>query len=544
MADGERNDAAPEETVTLTVDGIEVTVPKGTRVIEAAERTGVVVPRYCYHPGIPSRPAQCRMCLVEVEGQPKLQPSCVLEAQDDMSILTASDTAEKARQSVIEFLLLNHPLDCPICDAAGQCMLQDYAFETTQLKSRLNEPKTVMGRDRIAEDILYFADRCIICTRCVRFMRDVAEDDALVVAQRGHKAYIDTFPGRDLDHPFQGNIVDVCPVGALVHEDFVFKARAWDMDTTVGICPGCSTGCNVTVDTKENQIVRLKPRHNAEVNSYWMCDHGRKYLVMSNRGVRAEVPMIRDGDALRPTDWPTAIAWVAARIESEAKPGGLGIASSGSSNENLFYFTRVLEQLGIDRWDYAVPRGDTASLPSVPKLQLRADRAANATGCELFGGSRVEADGVSEPDEGRALVVLEDGLEAVEPGFGSDASFFLYIGSRLPEGAREADAVLPIVTFAEMDGTFTNFESRVQRFHQALQPPGIARPAWMVLSRVLSALDDGAEVNDAASAFEAMAGEVPTLEDLSWSGLGLKGAVAGAVSATGVAAADTGEADG
>ena len=279
-------------TVTLTVDGVEVTVPEGTRVIEAAERVGVVVPHYCYHPGIPTRPAQCRVCLVEVEGQGKLQPSCVLQAQDGMVVHTDSERAELARKSVIEFLLLNHPLDCPICDAAGQCMLQDYAFETGQLESRLDEEKLVMGRDKISDDILYFADRCIICTRCVRFMREVAEDDALVVANRGHKAYIDTAPGEKLDNPFQGNIVDVCPVGALVHEDFVFKPRYWDMDSTPSVCPGCSTGCNVTVDTKENQIVRLKPRHNADVNSYWMCDYGRHRYEWMNRRDRIEIPLL------------------------------------------------------------------------------------------------------------------------------------------------------------------------------------------------------------------------------------------------------------
>jgi len=524
MADGERN-GAPVDTVTLSVDGVEVTVPKGTRVIEAAERTGVVVPRYCYHPGIPTRPAQCRMCLVEVEGQPKLQPSCVLEAQDGMSILTASESARMARKSVIEFLLVNHPLDCPICDAAGQCMLQDYAYETTQLKSRMHEPKTVMGRDRIADDILYFADRCIICTRCVRFMRDVAEDDALVVAQRGHKAYIDTFPGRDLDHPFQGNIVDVCPVGALVHEDFVFKARAWDMDASAGICPGCSTGCNVTIDTKENQIVRLKPRHNADVNSYWMCDHGRKHLVMSNRGVRAEVPMIREASSLRPADWPTAIEWLTRRIRETGAPGGLGIASPDASNESLFFFTRLLAALGIDRWEFTVPSGETAALATVPKLQLRADRAANGAGCELLGGTRVDAP--SSVPAGGALVVLDDALADAEASFRGDASFFLYLGTRLPEAAREADAILPIATFAEMDGTFTNFEGRVQRFHRALSSPGIARPSWMVLSRVLAGLDAAVPVDDAPSAFASLADGCAAFAGLTWDGLGLKGALAG-----------------
>ncbi|MDX1578361.1 MAG: 2Fe-2S iron-sulfur cluster-binding protein [Gemmatimonadota bacterium] len=509
------------ETVALTIDGTEITVPKGTRVIEAAERVGVVVPRYCYHPGIPTRPAQCRVCLVEVEGQPKLQPSCVLEAQDGMSIRTASDAARDARQAVIEFLLVNHPLDCPICDAAGQCMLQDYAYVTGQLQSRVDEAKLVMGRDRIADDILYFADRCIICTRCVRFMRDVAEDDALIVAQRGHKAYIDTFPGRELDNPFQGNIVDVCPVGALVHEDFLFKARSWDMDKTASICPGCSTGCNVTIDTKENQIVRLKPRHNAEVNSYWMCDYGRKHLVMANRGVRAEVPMIREGERLQPTDWGVALDRVAERVRASASAGGIALVSPDSSNENLHYLRLLLGRLGIERMEFRVPTGPTASLPTVPRLELRADRAANATGAGLFGGRRV--DEPTPPEPGQALVVMDEALEGVPEDFGAEAGFFLYLGTRLPAASSTADAVLPIASFAEMDGTFTNFEGRVQRFHQALQPPGIARPAWMILSRVLQRLGEGEAVNDAETAFEALSGASEAFARLPWRGLGLKG---------------------
>jgi NADH-quinone oxidoreductase subunit G len=516
MADG-------NDTVTLTIDGVEVTVPSGTRVIEAAERVGVVVPRYCYHPGIPSRPAQCRVCLVEVEGQPKLHPSCVLEAQDGMEVRTASDAAELARKSVIEFLLVNHPLDCPICDAAGQCMLQDYAYETHQLQSRLDEEKQVMGRDRIAEDILYFADRCIICTRCVRFMRDVADDDALIVAQRGHKAYIDTFPGRELDNPFQGNVVDVCPVGALVHEDFIFKARSWDLDKTPSICPGCSTGCNVTIDTKENQIVRLKPRHNADVNSYWMCDHGRKHLVMSNRGIRAEVPLIRTNGRLAPADWKTALGWVTDRLgELDDGTGGLAVVSAGASNESLFYLSALARHLGVGRTMYRVAQGETATLPGFPKLELRADRAPNAAGAELLGAERAPEQPGSP--SGAPLIVLEDSLSDAPDDFGSDASFFLYLGTRLPRGAREADAVLPVTSFTEMEGTFTNFEGRVQRFRQALQPPGIARPAWLVLSRLLAGLGVGETAMDVRSAFGVMVGELPALGDLDWDRLGLRGA--------------------
>ncbi|MYC88817.1 MAG: molybdopterin-dependent oxidoreductase [Gemmatimonadales bacterium] len=532
-------------TVTLTIDGVEVTVPSGTRVIEAAEHVGVVVPRYCYHPGIPTRPAQCRMCLVEVEGRPKLEPSCTLQAADEMVVNTASDTARTARQSVIEFLLVNHPLDCPICDAAGQCMLQDYAYVTNQLESRVDEPKRIMGRDRISDDILYFADRCVICTRCVRFMRDVAEDDSLIVAQRGDKAYIDTFPGRELDNPFQGNIVDVCPVGALVHEDFVFKARAWDMDAAASVCPGCPTGCNVTIDTKENQIVRVKPRHNAAVNSWWMCDHGRRHLVMTNRGVRAEVPLIRDGEQLRPVDWATALDWVAEQMEALGSPGGSAVVSPDASNENLFYVHRLLERLGVAGAAFRVAQGDTAALPTVPTLKLRADRAANATGVELFGGCRVDglADGSEgngsavSGSEGGALVVLDDALEGAGEDFGGAADFFLYLGTRLPGAARNADAVLPIATFAEMDGTFTNFEGRVQRFHQALRPPGLARPGWMVLSRVLARLGDGEAVNEVRGAFERMVAEAPAFAGLTWDGIGLKGAPAAGSAAAAAAAA-------
>lgn len=518
MANGEN-----KETVTLTIDGVEVSVPKGTRLIDAAERVGVVVPRYCYHPGIPTRPAQCRMCLVEVEGRPKLEPSCTCEAMDEMVVHTANDTVETARQAVIEFLLVNHPLDCPICDAAGQCMLQDYAYVTNQLESRVNEAKQVMGRDRVADDILYFADRCIICTRCVRFMRDVAEDDALIVAQRGHKAFIDTFPGRELDNPFQGNIVDVCPVGALVHEDFVFKARAWDMDSAPSICPGCSTGCNVTIDTKENQIVRLKPRQNAEVNSYWMCDYGRKHLVMSNRGVRAEVPMVTEDDGLRATDWETALDFVAAQVPDSGASGGTAIVSADISNEDLFFLMPLLGRLGVDEIQYTVETGETAELPSVPKLKLREDRAANVAGLEAVGAKRVGS--LSDVADGQALVVFDHALEGVDADFGSKAGTYLYFGTRLPESARHADAVVPVASFAEMDGTFTNFEGRVQRFHQALTPPGIARPGWMVLSRILERLGEGEAVSDAASAFDRLAAAVPAFAGLSWDGLGLKGAL-------------------
>ncbi|MCK5410774.1 MAG: (2Fe-2S)-binding protein [Gemmatimonadetes bacterium] len=521
------------ELVSLKIDGTEISVPPDTSVIEAAEAVGVLVPRYCYHPGIPTRPAQCRVCLVEIEGQPKLQPSCKMSVQEGMVVHTASEEARSARRSVIELLLVNHPLDCPICDAAGQCMLQDYAFETHQLASRLNEEKLVMGRDRIADDILYFADRCIICTRCVRFMREVAEDDALIVAQRGYRAYIDTFPGRVLDNPFRGNIVDVCPVGALVHEDFLFKARFWDLDQTASVCPGCSTGCNVTIDTKENQIVRLKPRHNSEVNSYWMCDHGRKHLIMSNRGLRPEAPLLRRNGKLVPTGWGDALTWVAERLREV--PSGMAIVSPHAANESLFYFRRLLDRIGIAGGTFRVERGEEAILSGFPKLQLRADRAPNASGAELHGFERFDGSALSDPG-GDAVAVLEDPLAELPEEWGRQASFFLYVGNRLSSAARNAHAILPVTTFAEMEGTFTNFEGRVQRFHQALQPAGLARPAWLVLARLVSLLEDDGDGGAAAptlasEAFQVMVGDTPAMAGLEWASVGLKGARLGSTEA-------------
>lgn len=515
-----------EQLVSLTIDGVDVVVPSGTPVIQAAERAGSVVPHYCYHPGIPSRPAQCRMCLVEIEGQPKLQPSCVMVVQEGMVVHTQSDLAREARRSVIEFLLLNHPLDCPICDAAGQCMLQDYAFETGQLESRYLEPKLVLGRDRVATDILYFADRCIVCTRCVRFMEDIAGDNSLVVAQRGHKAYIDTFPGKDLDHAFRGNIVDVCPVGALVHEEFVFKARAWDMDTAPGICSGCSQGCNIDVNVKENQVVRVKPRYNADVNGYWMCDHGRRNLVMSNRGLRADVPLIRRGEDLEPVTWSEAMEWIAAEVSVGME--GVALATPFESNENLFALRTLLGWLGISGGYYRLPRGEEVSLPGMPQLKLRRERAPNAAGAELFGFT--EADALPEVTTGQTLVVAGDRLLDADAEFGANAGFYLYLGTHLTDATRHASAVLPIAGVGEADGSYVNFDGRVQRFHQAMRPSGVARPGWMAIDRLLRQVDPQRKpTRDINAAFDAMAEAIPELGGLTWRKLGLKGSQLAAV---------------
>jgi NADH-quinone oxidoreductase subunit G len=512
--------------VELTIDGAKVSVPVGTTILHAAERVGIVIPRYCYHPGL-SAPAVCRMCLVEVEGAPKPLPSCVQTVQDGMVVTTDNADARKARKAAVEFLLVNHPLDCPICDAAGQCELQDYAFETGQLRTRNVEPKVVLGRDHLTSDIVYFADRCILCTRCVRFMDEVAGDALIEVMNRGSRGYIDTMTGELFEHPFSMNIVDVCPVGALVNEDFLFKARSWDLDRTASVCPGCTQGCNVSLGTKENRILRAKPRHNAEVNSYWMCDHGRQSVVNWGAGDRLEVPMVREDGALKPADWTRALESLASGLESG--PGGArALVSAGASNESLYALHKLMDQVGFEGGGFRVETGPEEVLAGFPTLTLREERAANVNGAQALGFKRTD-DPFAVADHAGALFVLEEDLEDAPEDFGAKARLFVYIGNRLSAAARNAHLALPSPTFAEMDGTFTNYEGRVQRFSQALRAPGLARPIWMTGSVVLSRMGAGSELRTAAEAFAALASEYDAFDGMSYEKLGLQGAkIAGA----------------
>ena len=248
-----------DQTVNVTINGISTAVPKGARIIEAAEQVGIGIAHYCYHPSL-SAPAMCRMCLVEVEGMGKLAPACVTTVAEGQVILTESDRAREARTGTLEFYLQNHPLDCPICDKSGECKLQDYTHAEGRKHGRSVEPKRVNGQDDFGGDILYDGDRCIQCTRCVRYMREIAGEDKLCVVQRGSRSVIDTFFEEGLEGSmWAGNIVDICPVGALLSKDFLHKARVWDLDNTSSICPNCSQGCNIKLDARDNLVMRVRP---------------------------------------------------------------------------------------------------------------------------------------------------------------------------------------------------------------------------------------------------------------------------------------------
>ncbi|MEX0935690.1 MAG: molybdopterin-dependent oxidoreductase [Gemmatimonadota bacterium] len=522
------------DTVTLTIDGREVTVPKGTTILQAAESLGNRIPHYCYHPGM-SAPAQCRLCLVEVEGAPKLSPSCVSAAQDGQVVLTESEKAKGMREGVLEFYLKNHPLDCPICDQSGECKLQDYVHEEGRKHGRSREPKRVFGRDDFGGDVLFYGDRCVMCTRCVRFMEEVAQDPLLTVVERGSRSVIDTFFEEGLTgSPYAGNVVDICPVGALVSKDFLHKARAWDLDHTPSICPNCSQGCNIDLHTRDDAVQRLKPRPNLDVNAYWMCDYGRHRYEWINRRDRLEAPVLRGEDGTRARDWPDAIEDVAARLMEarEAEKPVRAVASPHASNEDLAALRAVVESLGGGDIVYRSRRAeDEVPLPGFSQLVRRRDLTPNARGAEILGATRVGDDGATggleevSTHEG-VVIVLGDELSDQGASFGQDAALYLYLGSHSTPAADRADALLPVTTFAEQEGSFTNFEGRVQRFWPALRPPGAARPAWMVLGALLARVREDARRPAHVAAAFLRAGELaPEFEGLAFETIGTRGAL-------------------
>src|SRR2546428_8120550 len=396
--------AAPATTITLTVEGRQVTVPAGTSILEAAKAAGVLIPHYCYHPGLPVA-GVCRMCLVEVEKAPKLAPACATAAADGQVIHVHSEKALEARKGVLEMLLINHPLDCPICDQAGECELQDYTYQEGRGEGRYREAKRFNPVEDFGGDVVYVANRCILCTRCVRFMEDVAQDPVLNVSERGDRALIGKFEGEDLTHPWAGNVIDLCPVGALLSKDSLNKARAWELDRTASVCPNCSQGCNMMVETRDNVVVRLRPRPNEHVNQYFMCDHGRLNYRWLNRQDRVDVPHVRQSNGIGPTDWDGALA-VAAKALSGKR--AFVLASPMLSNEALYLLSRLVKKTrgsGVFR----VPQGDEAPLAGVEDLSLRRDRAANATGAELFGFTRSD-NPLGGLRSGDVLVVADEEL--------------------------------------------------------------------------------------------------------------------------------------
>ncbi|MFQ5877338.1 MAG: 2Fe-2S iron-sulfur cluster-binding protein, partial [Acidobacteriota bacterium] len=353
--------AGPGE-VALLIDGRPVVVRKGTTVLQAAERMGVPIPHYCYHPGL-SVAGNCRICLVEIDGMPKLQIGCATLAAQGMSVRTATPRVKGGREGIMEFLLINHPLDCPICDQAGECGLQEYSARYGRSYSRFEEEK-VHGPKRydIGERVVFDAERCIKCTRCIRFCDEISGTRELALFERGDRAIIGTFPGRPLNNPYSGCTVDVCPVGALTWKPFRFRARVWFLKDTPSVCAGCARGCSVNLAHFRNRIHRMTPRFNEAVNGYWMCDAGRASFAALYDRARLERPHLRGEAAARPREtgrprpasWDEALDRAADLLRGVAERHGAralaGLLSARLSVEDLYVARRALgEAAGVSR---------------------------------------------------------------------------------------------------------------------------------------------------------------------------------------------------
>jgi NADH-quinone oxidoreductase subunit G len=463
---------------------------------------------------------------VEVEKIPKLAPSCATAVAEGQVVRVHTDKALEARQGVLEMLLINHPLDCPICDQAGECELQDYTYQEGRPEGRYREPKRFNPVEDFGGDVIYVANRCILCTRCVRFMDDVAHHPILNVSERGDRAVIGKFEGEDMTHPWAGNVIDLCPVGALLSKDALNKARAWELDRTASVCPNCSQGCNTMIETRDNQVVRMRPRPNEEVNKYFMCDHGRLNYRWLNRRDRVDVPMVRQGQTLAGCDWDRALAEATKVMKAKRV---FVLASPMLSNEALFLLSEIVKRTG-GAGAFRVTTGPEAPLAGVEDLSLRADRAANVRGAELLGFTRSDRP-LETLGAGDVLLVADEELAGEDSGSAARAGTTIVVGTTLPFWARHtASVVLPIANMSEDEGTFTNLRGRVQRFTQAKAPPGFARPSWFVLGDLLAALGGPAAAGLPSDVFAALASGRPQFGGMSYDKLGLRGAmIAGAM---------------
>jgi NADH-quinone oxidoreductase subunit G len=478
----------------ITIDGKTVDAPEGAMLLPVALEAGVHIPHYCWHPKL-SIDGSCRMCQVEIEGVPKLSIACNTPVRDGMVVHTTSAKVQNTRRGVMELLLVNHPLDCPICDKAGECLLQDYAFAYGSRESKSSEPRRKLEkRKEIGPRMILDQERCILCRRCVRFCREITKTNELGVFNMGERSVLDTLEGKPLANDYSICTADVCPVGALESKDFHHKLRVWFLKKTSSICPGCSNGCNITVHHYRNRVWRLMPRRNDAVNDTWMCDPGRLGYGYVNDETRLRQPLLRRDGALAPSTWDEALTAVAGHLRGGARAGGAAaIASPHLTNEENYRFAQLLKLSGVDQAAVAVVLG------AADNLLIKAEKAANARGARDMGlnGASV-AEILEAAGAGRlaTLYVCGNDILAIDAELAERALQkvkCLIVQDVAPSTLSErATVVLPSLTFAEKDGTFTNVAGRVQRIHRAIDVPDGQLSDGEIFSRLMGLIGEGA----------------------------------------------------
>jgi len=528
--------------VNVQVDGEWKQFPKGTRLIEACMKAGSYVPHYCYHPKL-SAPGNCRMCLIEMgmpkmgsDRKPELGPdgrgiinwsprpaiSCVMEVSEGMGVRTDSPLVKECRDGVMEFLLINHPLDCPICDQAGECRLQEFSVEYGRGHSRFIEEKVKKPkRVDIGERIVLDDERCIMCSRCIRFMQEIAHDDVLGFVDRGSHTSLTVHPGRRLDHNYSLNTVDICPVGALTSKDFRFEMRVWFLKETKSIDVNCGTGTNILIGSRENVIYRITPRENEEVNSCWMPDSHRLNFHYVNDDARLKLPVLKGGSEA--PHWKDALAAAVSQLQGRPGETIAVIASAKFTNEELFLARRLADALGVTHRD-VIPRSGESD-----GFLIAADRNPNTTGAKLLFLDGAEP-GAKLPQiaEGirsgliKAVVALGEDLTAADLTADDLAKLeALIVTDILPTATTAAATVLfPASAFAEKRGSMINLKGRLQRLNKAVSAPGEAQDDWEIFRDLILGISGSNGLYSIEDVFKQMAAGIPAFAGLSLSRIG------------------------
>ncbi len=506
------------ETVTLTIDGQAVTVQKGTTVLQAAIQAGIYVPFYCYHPGL-GIDGSCRVCIVKVEKMPKLQTACSTICTEGMVVSTTAPEVVDARAGVFEFLLLNHPLDCPVCDKGGECPLQDFAYRFGPPVSRMEFPRRVFDGEGAAADVdfgptlMLNRNRCILCTRCVRFMRDIDGDAQIAIVDRGYGSQIATFGEQGVVSLLSGNLADICPVGAITTKDYRFKSRPWDNPDVVDtICTFCEKGCNTTVWLKAKpewvkapRLVRITPRYEPEVNGYWMCDIGRfQYHWVESRERLRQCLVRRADGTVEPSMWPLALER-ASHLLTEANGAVRWLVSGHASLEELFLVREIAERAGFGADAIVLGwRTSRKPQPEKTKFKIPAVDAPNVRGARDLG---LRVPPSEEPDLASLVRDVEEGRVAVvwviDPGPPGSLGDVAWLAAARRNGritalvvqgvmasvlTEAADLVLPGATAFEKEASYTNGQGRVQGASRVLVPPGEAKEDWRIFVEVAAAM--------------------------------------------------------
>jgi NADH-quinone oxidoreductase subunit G len=514
--------------VKLTIDGKEIEVADGTRLFDACtEARGEALPHFCYHPDL-SIAGVCRLCQVEVEGMPKLTIACNTVVRDGMVVATRSERVQQAVRQVLEMHLINHPVDCPICDQAGECGLQDQYMEYGLYESEVEKKDKVLKRKAkvIGRQVILDQERCVLCSRCVRFCEEVTGTGELGIFNRGDRAEIDVAPGVELNNNYSLNTVDICPVGALTSRDFRFQKRVWLLKSTSGICPGCATGCNVRIDHEGGRVYRLKPRRNDEVNGPWMCDRGRMTYKQLHRENRLREPLLRQSGQARPVPWREV--WP--EVTGLLKPGSVGIALANPHQtlEELTLFRRLAHHLAGESQVFGAVTG--ADSDEGDSILLDGDGAPNRGSLRWLGLAELAAGDLAERIRGAAkqTVLIYGGDPASDTEVAAALATcgrVVYLGTHANATAESAAVVLPLSAWAEKDGLYVNKHGRLQRGLRAIARPGDAREDWRVLSDLLATPDGDGVLMGLPALRRMVAAELELTDEIDLNNLPEQGVV-------------------